>query len=81
LTIEMNYADNIYRPRLHLISQLYDAKPNICTTCGRRFEATAQGREKKARHMDWHFKMKDPDAAKRGVHRSWYFTERVRIAT
>jgi hypothetical protein len=31
--------------------------------------------------MDWHFKMKDPDAAKRGVHRSWYFTEKVRIAT
>ncbi|KAL1601626.1 mRNA 3' end processing factor [Paraconiothyrium brasiliense] len=26
--------------------------------------------------MDWHFKMKDPDAAKRGIHRSWYFTEK-----
>lgn len=26
--------------------------------------------------MDWHFKMKDPDAAKRGMHRSWYISER-----
>lgn len=74
-------ANNINRPRLHLISRLYDAKPNICTTCGRRFDATPQGKEKKARHMDWHFKMKDPDAAKRGVHRSWYFTEKVRAST
>ena len=26
--------------------------------------------------MDWHFKVKDPDAAKRGVHRSWYISEK-----
>ncbi|KAK7182979.1 hypothetical protein DPSP01_010296 [Paraphaeosphaeria sporulosa] len=73
--VELTTA-SMKQPRPHLISRLYDAKPNICTTCGRRFDATSQGREKKARHMDWHFKMKDPDAAKRGVHRSWYFTER-----
>ncbi|KAL5430549.1 hypothetical protein PMIN07_007842 [Paraphaeosphaeria minitans] len=73
--VELTTA-SMKQPRLHLISRLYDAKPNICTTCGRRFDATPQGREKKARHMDWHFKMKDPDAAKRGVHRSWYFTEK-----
>jgi pre-mRNA cleavage complex 2 protein Pcf11 len=30
----------------------------------------------KARHMDWHFKVKDPDVAKRGVHRDWYIGER-----
>jgi pre-mRNA cleavage complex 2 protein Pcf11 len=53
------------------------AKPNMCSSCGRRFENTAEGREKKARHMDWHFKVKDPDAQKRGVHRSWYISERV----
>jgi len=29
--------------------------------------------------MDWHFKMKDPDAAKRGIHRSWYFSEKVSV--
>ncbi|KAF1844690.1 uncharacterized protein K460DRAFT_286737 [Cucurbitaria berberidis CBS 394.84] len=64
------------KPRLHLISRLYEAKPNICATCGRRFESTSEGKEKKARHMDWHFKVKDPDAAKRGVHRSWYMPEK-----
>ncbi|KAF1926576.1 uncharacterized protein M421DRAFT_6848 [Didymella exigua CBS 183.55] len=64
------------KPRFHLISRLYDAKPNICATCGRRFESTPEGKEKKARHMDWHFKVKDPDAAKRGVHRSWYMSEK-----
>ncbi|KAF2118893.1 hypothetical protein BDV96DRAFT_487821 [Lophiotrema nucula] len=64
------------KPRLHLIASLYEAKPNMCQTCGRRFEATPEGKLKKARHMDWHFKVKDPDAQKRGIHRSWYITEK-----
>jgi pre-mRNA cleavage complex 2 protein Pcf11 len=63
-------------PRPHLISRLYEAKPNLCATCGRRFENTTEGKERKARHMDWHFKVKDPDAAKRGIHRSWYISEK-----
>lgn len=63
-------------PRFHLIDRLYDAKPNICATCGRRFANTQEGKDKKARHMDWHFKVKDPDAAKRGIHRSWYIPEK-----
>jgi pre-mRNA cleavage complex 2 protein Pcf11 len=73
--IELTTA-SMKKPRLHLISQLYEAKPNICATCGRRFDATAESKEKKARHMDWHFKVKDPDASKRGVHRSWYIGEK-----
>lgn len=73
--IELTTA-SMKKPRFHLISRLYEAKPNICATCGRRFESTPEGREKKARHMDWHFKVKDPDAGKRGVHRSWYIPEK-----
>ncbi|KAL1607503.1 mRNA 3' end processing factor [Nothophoma quercina] len=73
--IELTTA-SMKKPRLYLISRLYEAKPNICATCGRRFESTPEGKEKKARHMDWHFKVKDPDAAKRGVHRSWYMSEK-----
>ncbi|KAF2855298.1 hypothetical protein T440DRAFT_208745 [Plenodomus tracheiphilus IPT5] len=73
--IELTTA-SMKKPRMHLISRLYDAKPNTCATCGRRFENTTEGKEKKARHMDWHFKMKDPDAAKRGLHRQWYISER-----
>ncbi|PVH99627.1 hypothetical protein DM02DRAFT_629215 [Periconia macrospinosa] len=73
--IELTTA-SLKQPRFHLISRLYEAYPNLCSTCGRRFEATPQGKEKKARHMDWHFKVKDPDAAKRGIHRSWYISEK-----
>ncbi|KAH9878754.1 hypothetical protein IAQ61_002028 [Plenodomus lingam] len=73
--IELTTA-SMKKPRMHLISRLYEAKPNMCATCGRRFENTPDGKEKKARHMDWHFKMKDPDAAKRGLHRQWYISER-----
>ncbi|KAF3002911.1 hypothetical protein E8E13_002461 [Curvularia kusanoi] len=73
--IELTTA-SMKKPRYHLISRLYDARPNICATCGRRFESTPEGKEKKARHMDWHFKVKDPDAVKRGVHRSWYMSEK-----
>ena len=65
------------RSRPNLIAKLYEAIPNQCATCGRRFETSAKGKEMKTRHMDWHFKVKDPDAAKRGVHRSWYINERV----
>lgn len=79
----VNFMDHIElttaamkKPRFHLISRLYESKPNLCATCGRRFENTTEGKEKKARHMDWHFKVKDPDAAKRGVHRSWYMPEK-----
>ena len=46
--------------------------------CGRRFGTTAEGREMKARHMDWHFRVKDPELAKRGIHRSWYISEKAR---
>ncbi|KAF2878311.1 hypothetical protein BDV95DRAFT_478930 [Massariosphaeria phaeospora] len=73
--VELTTA-SMKKPRLHLISKLYEAIPNICATCGRRFENTPEGKQKKARHMDWHFKVKDPDAAKRGVHRSWYISEK-----
>ncbi|KAF2274284.1 uncharacterized protein EI97DRAFT_451838 [Westerdykella ornata] len=74
-SVELTTA-SMKQPRFHLIARLYGAKPNICATCGRRFENSAEGKEKKARHMDWHFRVKDPDATKRGIHRSWYISEK-----
>lgn len=64
-------------PRIHLVSTLYEARPNQCSTCGRRFLATAEGKEKKARHLDWHFRTNQrlADSAKRGQNRSWYVDE------
>ncbi len=62
-----------FRPEL--VHALYDAHPNQCSTCGRRFPASEPGREAKARHLDWHFRtnqrMADPSIA-RGAHRHWF---------
>ncbi|KAL9635084.1 MAG: hypothetical protein Q9164_003686 [Protoblastenia rupestris] len=64
-------------PRPQLISLLYDAQPNQCTTCGRRFLATEEDRERKRRHYDWHFRTNQRmnDASKRAQNRSWYVDE------
>lgn len=63
-----------------LIASLYEARSNRCGTCGRRFFATEEGKEKKARHLDWHFRTNQrmADAARRAQNRSWYVDERVR---
>lgn len=74
--VELTTTSITKKFRPNLIAKLYEALPNQCATCGRRFETSAKGKEMKTRHMDWHFKVKDPDAAKRGVHRSWYINER-----
>jgi pre-mRNA cleavage complex 2 protein Pcf11 len=60
------------------VYSLYDAQPNQCSTCGRRFLATDAGRAQKARHLDWHFRtnqrMADASIA-RGAHRDWFVNE------
>jgi pre-mRNA cleavage complex 2 protein Pcf11 len=65
-----------FRPEL--VRTLYDEQPNQCSTCGRRFLATEDGRAKKARHLDWHFRtnhrMADAQIT-RGQHRNWYVDE------
>lgn len=65
-----------FRPEL--VHALYEAHPNQCSTCGRRFDATPPGRAKKDRHLDWHFRtnqrMADP-STNRGQHRNWYLAE------
>ncbi|KAK8198263.1 hypothetical protein BKA81DRAFT_387605 [Phyllosticta paracitricarpa] len=68
--------ESIKRPRPELISLLYEARPNQCSTCGRRFPATDDGKAMKRRHLDWHFKVKDPNLVKQAIHRSWYIGEK-----
>ncbi|EEQ90576.1 hypothetical protein RJZ56_007650 [Blastomyces dermatitidis] len=77
INIQMTSA-SIRIPRPNLISTLYEEKPNRCGTCGRRFHSDDQGKEKKARHLDWHFKTNQrmTEASKRGQSRSWYLGER-----
>jgi len=69
--------------RPHLISAFLNARPNQCSTCGKRFTLDDIGKEKKARHLDWHFKTKARmlEAEKRGQNRSWYVDEREWIAS
>ncbi|KAJ5105165.1 RNA polymerase II [Penicillium alfredii] len=75
--VPMNTA-SMKIPRMALIVSLYEARPNRCGTCGRRFLTTEEGKEKKARHLDWHFKTNQrmAEAAKRAQTRSWYVDER-----
>lgn len=65
-----------FRPEL--VRSLYDEQPNQCSNCGRRFLATEEGRAKKERHLDWHFRtnqrMADPNIG-RGQHRNWFVDE------
>ncbi|EAW07988.1 putative mRNA cleavage factor complex component Pcf11 [Aspergillus clavatus NRRL 1] len=77
VNVQMNTA-SIKIPREGLIASLYEARSNRCGTCGRRFFATEEGKEKKARHLDWHFatNQRMADAARRAQNRSWYVDER-----
>lgn len=63
--------------RPELLQTLYEGQPNQCTTCGRRFLATEEGRAKKSRHLDWHFRTNQriADAVQKGQNRSWYIDE------
>ncbi|OQD80541.1 hypothetical protein PENANT_c034G06677 [Penicillium antarcticum] len=65
-------------PRPGLIVSLYDSRSNRCGTCGRRFFATEEGKEMKARHLDWHFKTNQrmTEASRRAQNRSWYVDEK-----
>ncbi|KAJ5833132.1 hypothetical protein N7474_001443 [Penicillium riverlandense] len=65
-------------PRVALVVSLYEARSNRCGTCGRRFLTTQEGKDKKARHLDWHFKTNQrmAEAARRAQTRSWYVDER-----
>ncbi|OAP57877.1 hypothetical protein AYL99_08615 [Fonsecaea erecta] len=70
-------------PRPQMVAIFLNARPNQCSTCGRRFTSDDGGKEKKARHLDWHFKTKARmlEAEKRGQNRSWYVDEREWIAS
>ena len=64
-------------PRPHLLRSLYNHVPSQCLTCGRRFAVDAEGKARKARHLDAHFRTNTrlADAQRRGVSRSWFLDE------
>ena len=83
-TVEIRITSASIRiSRPHMVSAFLNTWPNQCSTCGRRFTSNEAGKEKKARHLDWHFKTKARmlEAEKRGQNRSWYVDEREWIAS
>ena len=77
--LSLKLLTSVSRTHIELVAHLYEARPNQCTTCGRRFLATNDGRQQKAHHLDWHFRTNQriADASKRGQSRSWYVDELV----
>ncbi|KAL8664904.1 MAG: hypothetical protein Q9168_007810 [Polycauliona sp. 1 TL-2023] len=76
--VELSNASlKIPRPEL-IKAKLFDARPNQCSTCAQRFEATEEGKRKKARHLDWHFRTNRRLAESAGAqhNRDWYVDER-----
>lgn len=69
-----NAALKTFRPEL--LRALYADQPNQCSTCGRRFLSTPEGRANKARHLDWHFRinqrMAEFSASRAAAHRHWF---------
>ncbi|KAF2097603.1 hypothetical protein NA57DRAFT_41406 [Rhizodiscina lignyota] len=76
-TVMLQHQQQQARPH-----KLYEARPDQCRQCGRRFPATEEGKRKKAAHMDWHFAVNTrvAESAKAVVNRSWYIGEREWIA-
>ncbi|KAI4103245.1 MAG: hypothetical protein LQ339_004348 [Xanthoria mediterranea] len=76
--VELNNS-SLKIPRPDLVkAKLFDARPNQCSTCAQRFEATEEGKKKKARHLDWHFRTNRRLAESAGAqhNRDWYVDER-----
>ncbi|KAK9473960.1 uncharacterized protein V1510DRAFT_361984 [Dipodascopsis tothii] len=62
------------RPDLSYL--LYNAIPNSCRTCGRRFSNSKEDRARRDAHLDWHFRInKRLRDETRGQSRSWFLTE------
>lgn len=67
-----NAALKTFRPEL--LRALYTNQPNQCSTCGRRFLSTPEGRAAKARHLDWHFRINQrlAESSRAAHHRHWF---------
>ena len=82
--VEIRFTSaSIKIPRPQMVASFLGERPNQCGTCGRRFTSDDIGKEKKARHLDWHFKTKARmmEAERRGQNRSWYVDEREWIGS
>lgn len=63
------------KPRPNLIRLLYDELPNACTSCGKRFGNTEEGRKNRTAHMDWHFRVNKKMREESSQMRCWYIPQ------
>ena len=50
-------SSSLQKPRPNLIRLLYEEMPKSCSTCGKRFPDTEEGRKAREAHLDWHFRV------------------------
>lgn len=68
---------SLSKPRPDLIPLLYGSMPKLCSTCGKRFPDSAEGRKVREAHLDWHFRVNKKLREENWTQmRSWYISEK-----
>lgn len=74
-SIELS-SSSLQTPRKEMIGVLYSDMLRICSTCGKRFPVSAEGKRVRDAHFDWHFrvnkKIRDGNWTQA---RSWFIQE------
>lgn len=68
-------SSSLSKPRPNLIRLLYEEMPNSCTSCGKRFQDTEEGRKNRTAHMDWHFRVNKKLREENSQMRCWYISQ------
>ncbi|KAI9669900.1 MAG: hypothetical protein M1831_006935 [Alyxoria varia] len=70
-------AQSAYAPPAHVHYDVELTTASMKIQCGRRFATTLAGKERKARHLDYHFRTnrKMAETSTHAPHRSWYIDE------
>lgn len=67
---------SLQKPRPDLIGNLYSSMPKLCSTCGKRFPDSPEGRRVREAHLDWHFRVNKKLREENWTQvRSWFLSE------
>lgn len=69
-------SSSLQKPRPNLLRLLYEEMPKSCSTCGKRFPDTEEGRKNREAHLDWHFRVNKKLREENWTQmRCWYVTQ------
>lgn len=69
-------SSSLQKPRPNLLRLLYEEMPKSCSTCGKRFPDTEEGRKNREAHLDWHFRVNKKLREENWTQmRCWYITQ------